>query len=32
MPCRYHQSHKDYVIIALMGMLDMWRIDIIENT
>jgi len=25
-------SHKDYGIISLMGLLDMWRINIIEKT
>jgi len=25
-------NHKDYGIIALMGLLDMWRIDIIKKT
>jgi hypothetical protein len=25
-------SHKGYGIISLMGLLDIWRIDIIEKT
>ena len=24
--------HEDYVIIELIGMLDIWRIDVIEKT